>query len=144
MPSPLRSPIFIRRARPRALPALTWCRRSLNPNSSRTRSARSAPRRQIRKLNKFEIAWKRSASADADEGGPQPGKDGADKHVMRAVAEHATILAHGHAQRADIVIARGVKHAGHDGQHAGHKIHHRTLRKGINIGCTKNKRPALT
>jgi hypothetical protein len=56
------------------------------------------------------------------------------------VAKRAAILAHGHAQRADFMVIGGVKKAGQDGKRPSYKMHC-TLRKGIDLGCSKNKRP---
>jgi hypothetical protein len=56
------------------------------------------------------------------------------------VAERAAVLAHGHAERADFIVIGGVEKAGQYGKRPGYKMHG-TLRKGINPGCIKNKRP---
>jgi hypothetical protein len=53
-----------------------------------------------------------AASADADEGSPQPRKDRACQDVAWTVAERAAVSAHFHAERADFLMARGMEKAG--------------------------------
>ena len=62
-------------------------------------------------------------SAHADERGPYGGEYGARQNVGRVIAECVAVLAHLHAQAADLIVAGGIKQAGENSQHCGHEIH---------------------
>jgi hypothetical protein len=64
-----------------------------------------------------------AASADADELGPDCRESCADQDILRVVAERSPIGAHLRPERADLMAAGQIEHAGQDGQCGSDEVH---------------------
>ena len=51
------------------------------------------------------------------------GQYGAGQNIGRVIAECIAVLAHLHAQAADLIVAGGIEQTGQHSQHCGHEIH---------------------
>src|SRR6266481_8786947 len=87
--------------------------------------ARDAPGKSRAKRHhcrKFGVG-RNDVLTDADKRAPDGGKAGADKNHQRVVAERAAISADVSAERAELMMARGVKHTRQHRQNGSSKIH---------------------
>src|SRR6186997_2095985 len=62
-------------------------------------------------------------SANTDQCAPQRCENGACQHVSRTAAKRAAVSAHFHAQRANFLLAGGIKQAKQDRQYGSNEIH---------------------
>jgi hypothetical protein len=92
------------------------------------------------RIKKARVHWTWAFCAgellDADEGTPDCGDAGGGQDVVRALAKQAAISAHLDADRADLVIARGIEQPCQDDQNSGDKVHRRSPRHPI-VDCDR-------